>query len=106
MAAAFSEHEDHVSIRIDGKLGLGAWHALRDAVDAALATRLPLRLDLCDCLDVDYGGIGAVRTAQQRLSGIEVIGCSERFIERFKVFGICAQCVTRGVPVPSCPKWN
>jgi len=104
MAATFSAHADHVSVRVDGRLGVDAWQTLRDASAAAHAACLPLRLDIEDCIAVDYGGIGAIRSAQEKLSRIEVAGCSDRLVEQFKLFGVCGQCASREAAVPACPK--
>ncbi len=104
MAATFSEHEDHIAVRIDGKLGVGVWETLRAACAAARDTGLPLRLDVEACIGVDYGGIGIVRTAQQRLPTVEFHGCSERLIEHFELFGVCGQCASPQASGWTCPR--
>lgn len=104
MAATFSEHEDHVAVRIDGKLGVGVWETLRAACAAALSADLPLRLDVEACVGVDYGGIGVVRTTQQRLPTVEFRGCSERLLEHFELFGVCGQCASQQASGLDCPR--
>lgn len=105
MAATFSEHEDHVAVRIRGKLGVGIWETLRAACAAARAASLPLRFHVEDCIGVDFGGVGVVRTAQQRLPTVQFFGCSDRLLEQFEVFGICGQCASHQVSAAAaCPK--
>ena len=104
MAATFSEHEDHVAVRIDGKLGVSVWETLRAACTAASSAGLPLRFDVKACVGVDYGGIGVVRSAQQRLPSVEFQGCSERLLEHFELFGVCGQCASQQASERACPR--
>jgi len=104
MVATFSEHEDHVAVRIDGKLGVGVWDTLRAACAAALSADLPLRFDVEACVGVDYGGIGVLRAAQQRLPTVEFRGCSERLREHFELFGVCGQCASQQASELVCPR--
>lgn len=103
MAATFSEHEDHVAVRIRGKLGVGIWETLRAACAAARSASLPLRFHVEDCVGVDYGGIGVLRTAQQWLPTVQFFGCSDRVRGQFEVFGICGQCASPQASA-ACPK--
>jgi ABC-type transporter Mla MlaB component len=100
MSAELTKNETCVSVRIAGKLGYEVWQTLRDARNAALEANLPLRLDIQGCHRADMGGIGAVMIAQEKLATVEFSGCSERFAECFRAFGICGHC---GSKHSTCP---
>lgn len=100
MSALLTKTESCVSVRIDGKLGYEVWQTLRDARNAALEANLPLRLDIQGCHRADMGGIGAVMIAQEKLAAVELCGCSGKFSECFRAFGICGHCAT---DKSSCP---
>jgi hypothetical protein len=95
MSAELTMNETCVSVRIEGKLGYEVWQTLRDARNAALEANLPLRLDIQGCRRADMGGIGAVMIAQEKLATVEFHGCSEKFSECFKAFGICGHCASK-----------
>ena len=100
MSAQLTKSETCVSVRIDGKLGYEIWQTLRDARNAALEANLPLRLDIQGCHRADMGGIGAVMIAQEKLVTVEFHGCSEKFSECFKAFGICEHCASKNSACP------
>lgn len=104
MSATFTSHRDHVSVQIDGNLGYDVWRILRDARNAALAAKLPLRLEIDKCATVDMAGIGTLLIAQERLPHVELSGCPQRFIESFRVLGVCEHCATTRATNPNCPK--
>lgn len=104
MSATFTSHRDHVSVQIDGNLGYDVWRILRDARNAALAAKLPLRLEIGNCDRVDMAGIGTLLIAQERLPHVELSGCPQRFVESFRVLGICKNCSATRASGPDCPK--
>lgn len=92
MAAMLTKKDDCVSVRIFSKLSYTDWETLRSARNQALASNLPLRIDLEGCNYADIGGIGTIMIAQEKLRDIEICGCSPLFAECFKAFGVCDHC--------------
>ena len=100
MTATYSSCQDHVAVRIEGKLDYDVWTTLRDARNAAKAANLPLQFEMRSCEEIDMAGIGAVLVAQDRLAHVELTGCPSKFIKYLDAFGVCAKCDTHA----GCPK--
>jgi hypothetical protein len=107
MGARMTINPDNVTVIISSKLSYTVWETLRDARNAALSARLPLRIEVTCCMSADMGGIGAIMIAQEKLADVEICGCSPLFAECFRAFGVCDHCRQSGascstaVPTPA-----
>jgi hypothetical protein len=98
MGAQMTIDQNLVTVRIYSNLTYKVWEILRDARNAALAANLPLRIEVDTCIKADMGGIGAILIAQEKLSDVEICGCSPLFAKCFKAFGVCDHCTHHGTP--------
>lgn len=101
MGARLTKSNTCITVQVDCTLGYEVWKTLRDGRNAALVANLPLKLDITGCQHADMGGIGAVMIAQEKLATLEFSGCSEKFSECFRAFGICAHCASRNIACPT-----
>jgi hypothetical protein len=92
MSAKTTVQDSFISVSFYDRLSYADWKILREACDLAATSKLPLRIDVASCTSGDFGGVGSVLIAQEKLGKVEIQGCSSLFADCFKAFGVCASC--------------
>lgn len=88
-----------VCVTVSGILGHSLWKDFVGALDIAEQQRLPLAVDMKNCLDASMGGLGLLLKAHGRLGAISLRGCRDRVAYFFDGLGICGKCGSQTDPV-------